>query len=173
MLVDELTSRFAALESNGIRGLGIVRGYLSYSGAGKQIVSSTQLSNLNSILANPRVRRFFCSEAPKKRSKLVIIYSRSFFFEMLVWYWVLICFFLMMLVVEYENYYPKDKKEIPKANESKSESKGLFLFFLFPSYYYYYCYCYFHCLFWLFKGYELLIQDGIMCMSDDVETINF
>lgn len=173
MLVDELTSRFAALESNGIRGLGIVRGYLSYSGAGKQIVSSTQLSNLNSILANPRVRRFFCSEAPKKRSKLVMIYSRSFFFEMLVWYWVLICFFFMMLVVEYENYYPKDKKEIPKANESKSESKGLFLFFLFPSYYYYYCYCYFHCLFWLFKGYELLIQDGIMCMSDDVETINF
>ena len=86
----------------------------------------------------------------------------------------------MMVVVEYENYYPKDKKEIPKANESKSESKGLFLFFLFPSYYYYYycycycyCYCYFHCLFWLFKGYELLIQDGIMCMSDDVETINF
>lgn len=91
VLVDELTSRFAALESNGIRGLGIVRGYLSYSGAGKQIVSSTQLSNLNSILANPRVRRFFCSEAPKKR--------------------------------KYENYYPKDKKEIPKANESKSESK--------------------------------------------------
>lgn len=91
VLDDELTLRFAAIESNGLRGLGIVRGYLSYSGAGKQIVSSTQLSNLNSIPANPRVRRFFCSEAPKKR--------------------------------KYENYYPKDKKEIPKANESKSESK--------------------------------------------------
>ncbi|KAJ6778276.1 ATP-DEPENDENT ZINC METALLOPROTEASE FTSH 10 MITOCHONDRIAL-LIKE, partial [Salix koriyanagi] len=91
VLVDELTSQFAALESNGLRGLGIVRGYLSFSGAGKQIVSSKQLSNLNSILANPRVRRFFSSEAPKKR--------------------------------KYENYYPKDKKKIPKENESKSESK--------------------------------------------------
>uniref|UniRef100_A0A6N2MMR2 AAA+ ATPase domain-containing protein n=1 Tax=Salix viminalis TaxID=40686 RepID=A0A6N2MMR2_SALVM len=91
VLVDELTSQFAALEINGLRGLGIVRGYLSFSGAGKQIVSSKQLSTLNSILANPRVRRFFSSEAPKKR--------------------------------KYENYYPKDKKKIPKENESKSESK--------------------------------------------------
>ena len=74
-----------------------------------------------------------------------------------------------MVVVEYENYYPKDKKEIPKANESKSESKGLFLFFPFPSYYY----CYFHYLVRLLKGYELLIQGGIMCISDDVETIIF
>ncbi|KAJ6755871.1 ATP-DEPENDENT ZINC METALLOPROTEASE FTSH 10 MITOCHONDRIAL-LIKE [Salix purpurea] len=57
----------------------------------QRIVSSKQLSNLNSILANPRVRRFFSSEAPKKR--------------------------------KYENYYPKDKKKIPKENESKSESK--------------------------------------------------
>jgi len=32
--------------------------------------------------------------------------------------------------VDYENYYPKDKKEIPKANEQKSESKGTFLLVL-------------------------------------------
>ena len=26
--------------------------------------------------------------------------------------------------VEYENYYPKDRKEVPKGKEQKSESKG-------------------------------------------------
>ncbi|CAK7342848.1 unnamed protein product [Dovyalis caffra] len=91
VLLKELISQSAALENNGAHGLGIVRGYLSYAGAGKQVVSSTHLSNLNSILANPRVRRLFCSEAPKKRN--------------------------------YENYFPKHKKEIPKAKETRSESK--------------------------------------------------
>lgn len=34
-------------------------------------------------------------------------------------------FFELLINVEYENYYPKNKKEIPKANEQKSESKGM------------------------------------------------
>ena len=32
--------------------------------------------------------------------------------------------------VDYENYYPKDKKEIPKAKQQKSESKGALHFLL-------------------------------------------
>ncbi|KAJ7950293.1 ATP-dependent zinc metalloprotease FTSH 10, mitochondrial-like protein [Quillaja saponaria] len=74
-------------------GYGNVRGYLTCigAGAGKQLVSNAYFSNLNSFLANPRIRRLFSSEAPKKRN--------------------------------YENYYPKDRKEIPKAKEQKSGSK--------------------------------------------------
>lgn len=70
--------------------LGFVRGYLVSIGAGtgRTIVSS---SRLDLVLANPRLRRFFCSEAPKKRN--------------------------------YENYYPKNKKEIPKEKNQKGESK--------------------------------------------------
>ncbi|KAG5553943.1 hypothetical protein RHGRI_011718 [Rhododendron griersonianum] len=81
--------------SNGCsgEGLGLVRGYLTSIGAvtGKQLVSNTYLPGFNSIFSNPRLRRLFCSEAPKKRN--------------------------------YENYYPKNKKEIPKENNQKSESK--------------------------------------------------
>ncbi|KAE8704526.1 ATP-dependent zinc metalloprotease FTSH 3 [Hibiscus syriacus] len=73
------------------QGLGLVRGFLAPAGVGKQLVSNTRLSNLDSILANPRIRRFFSSEGPKKRN--------------------------------YENYFPKNKKDIPKANEQKSGSK--------------------------------------------------
>ncbi|GLT92566.1 hypothetical protein SLE2022_103970 [Rubroshorea leprosula] len=75
-------------------GLGLVRGYLTSAGAGEHLVSNTRLSHLDSIsiLANPRVRRFFCSETPKKS--------------------------------KYENYRPKNKAGIPKANKQKSQSKG-------------------------------------------------
>ncbi|XP_059463347.1 ATP-dependent zinc metalloprotease FTSH 10, mitochondrial-like isoform X2 [Corylus avellana] len=73
-------------------GLGLVRGYVTSVGAGKQLVANSHLSNFSSVLAYPRVWRFLSSQAPKKKN--------------------------------YENYYPKDKKEIPKANEQKSESKG-------------------------------------------------
>ncbi|KAK8504760.1 hypothetical protein V6N13_141683 [Hibiscus sabdariffa] len=73
------------------QGLGLVRGFVAPTGAGKQLISNTRLSNLDLILANPRIRRFFSSEAPKKRN--------------------------------YENYFPKNKKDIPKANEQKSGSK--------------------------------------------------
>ncbi|KAG8487955.1 hypothetical protein CXB51_018815 [Gossypium anomalum] len=73
------------------KGLGLVRGYFAPAGVGKQLSTNTPLSNLDSILANPRIRRFFCSEGPKKRN--------------------------------YENYFPKNKKDIPKANEQKSGSK--------------------------------------------------
>ncbi|OMO66340.1 Peptidase M41 [Corchorus capsularis] len=47
-------------------GIGLVRGYFALGGIGKQLVSNSRLSNLDSILANPRVRRFFCSDGPKK-----------------------------------------------------------------------------------------------------------
>lgn len=41
-------------------------------------------------------------------------------FVLLVLVWVLkwFCF------ADYENFYPKDKKEIPKGDEQKSQSKG-------------------------------------------------
>ncbi|KAL5740583.1 hypothetical protein ACOSP7_029469 [Xanthoceras sorbifolium] len=72
--------------------LDLVRGYLASAGAGKLLVWSANLSKLNSIFANPRLRRFCSSKAPKKS--------------------------------KYENYYPKNKKEIPKPNEQKPGSKG-------------------------------------------------
>lgn len=73
--------------------LGFVRNFLTSirpgaAGAGANIAGTTFLSEFNSVLANPRLRRLFCSEAPKKRN--------------------------------YEKYYPKDKKEIPKGDSKKS-----------------------------------------------------
>eukprot|EP00256_Glycine_max_P053727 XP_014620425.1 ATP-dependent zinc metalloprotease FTSH 3, mitochondrial isoform X3 [Glycine max] len=41
---------------------------------------------------NPKIRQFFCNEAPKKN---------------------------------YKNFYPKEKKEVPKRNDKKHEYKGL------------------------------------------------
>ncbi|XP_062171411.1 ATP-dependent zinc metalloprotease FTSH 10, mitochondrial-like isoform X1 [Alnus glutinosa] len=72
-------------------GLGFLRRYLATIGAHKELVSKACLSDLNRVLANPRLRRLFSSEAPKKKN--------------------------------YENFYPKEKKEIPKGKEQKSESK--------------------------------------------------
>lgn len=31
---------------------------------------------------------------------------------------------VVLLFVDYENFYPKEKKEIPKGDEQKSQSKG-------------------------------------------------
>ncbi|GMY10911.1 ATP-dependent zinc metalloprotease FTSH 10, mitochondrial-like [Fagus crenata] len=72
-------------------GLGFLKRYLATIGAHKRFVSKANLSDFNYVLANPRLRRFFSSEAPKKKN--------------------------------YENFYPKEKKEIPKGNGRKSESK--------------------------------------------------
>ncbi|XVE76382.1 hypothetical protein DITRI_Ditri12bG0168100 [Diplodiscus trichospermus] len=41
------------------RVLVVVRGYFAPAGTGKQFVSNTRLWNLDSMLANPRIRRFF------------------------------------------------------------------------------------------------------------------
>ncbi|KAK9289660.1 hypothetical protein L1049_007818 [Liquidambar formosana] len=71
--------------------LGLVRGYLTSVGPGKQLASNTYLWDFNSVLTNLKFRRLFCSEGPEKRN--------------------------------YENYYPKGKKEIPKEKQQKSESK--------------------------------------------------
>lgn len=120
--------------SNGCsgEGLGLVRGYLTSIGAvtGKQLVSNKYLPGFNSIFSNPRLRRLFCSEAPKKRSEkywvlCFVIFCFGFFvsfdFSMYVWLVFLFC----KCFVDYENYYPKNKKEIPKENNQKSESKGM------------------------------------------------
>ncbi|XP_057956695.1 ATP-dependent zinc metalloprotease FTSH 10, mitochondrial-like isoform X2 [Malania oleifera] len=72
--------------------LGFLRTYLASIRAQKELGSKLYLSDLNYVLANPRIRRFFSSEAPKKKN--------------------------------YENFYPKQKKEIPKGNGQKSESKA-------------------------------------------------
>jgi AFG3 family protein len=50
-------------------GLGFLRRYLATIGAHKELVSKACLSDLNRVLANPRLRRLFSSEAPKKKSK--------------------------------------------------------------------------------------------------------
>ncbi|KAE8056270.1 hypothetical protein FH972_013057 [Carpinus fangiana] len=73
--------------------LGILRRYLATVGAHKAFVSKAYLSDLNYVLANPRLRRLFSSEAPKKKN--------------------------------YENFNPKEKKEIPKGKDQKSESKAV------------------------------------------------
>ncbi|KAF5446898.1 hypothetical protein F2P56_032494 [Juglans regia] len=73
-------------------GSGFLRGYLTTTvGAHRELAPKAYLSNLNHVLANPRLHRLFSSEAPKKKN--------------------------------YENFYPKEKKEIPEGNKQKSESK--------------------------------------------------
>ncbi|KAL6574706.1 ATP-dependent zinc metalloprotease FTSH 8, mitochondrial [Orobanche minor] len=72
-------------------GLGFLRNYLTSIGAGKQVLVSNIVKEFNSVLTNPRLRRLFCSQAPKK--------------------------------TKYENYYPKNKSEIPKENNQKSGAK--------------------------------------------------
>ncbi|VFQ71263.1 unnamed protein product [Cuscuta campestris] len=71
-------------------GLGLVRSYLTSIGAGKGTFNKAYSSDIGSFFANPRLRRLFCSQAPKKKN--------------------------------YENYYPKNKKEVPKSNNQKAES---------------------------------------------------
>ncbi|KZV47069.1 FTSH protease 10 [Dorcoceras hygrometricum] len=71
--------------------LGFIRDYLATTGAKNGSVSRSYLSNSKQFIANARIRRFFSSEAPKKKN--------------------------------YENFYPRQKKEIPKQNEQKSGSK--------------------------------------------------
>ncbi|KAH0632289.1 hypothetical protein KY289_035234 [Solanum tuberosum] len=73
-------------------GLGFVRTYLTLIGGGRKGLSKAYLSELDSVLASPKLRRFFCSEGPKRRN--------------------------------YENYYPKNKKEIPKANNNQKAESG-------------------------------------------------
>ncbi|KGN47136.1 ATP-dependent zinc metalloprotease FTSH 10, mitochondrial [Cucumis sativus] len=72
--------------------LGFLRGYFAFSGSRTKLIPKEILSDFNFLIANPKLRRFFSSEAPKKKN--------------------------------YQNFYPKEKKEIPKGNEQKSESKG-------------------------------------------------
>ncbi|XVF76652.1 hypothetical protein PTKIN_Ptkin13bG0283700 [Pterospermum kingtungense] len=50
------------------QGLGLVRGYVAPPGTGKLLLPNTRLSNLDSVLSNPWIRRFFSSEGPKKRN---------------------------------------------------------------------------------------------------------
>ncbi|KAD8983380.1 hypothetical protein FH972_027338 [Carpinus fangiana] len=52
--------------------LGILRRYLATVGAHKAFVSKAYLSDLNYVLANPRLRRLFSSEAPKKKNDNII-----------------------------------------------------------------------------------------------------
>ncbi|KAK6779276.1 hypothetical protein RDI58_021460 [Solanum bulbocastanum] len=73
-------------------GLGFVRTYLTLIGGGRKGLSKAYLSELDSVFASPRLRRFFCSEGPKRRN--------------------------------YENYYPKNKKEIPKGNNNQKAESG-------------------------------------------------
>ncbi|KAH9661508.1 ATP-dependent zinc metalloprotease ftsh 10 [Citrus sinensis] len=68
--------------------LGVLRGYLAAIGAKNE----SNLWDLNHVLANPGIYRFFSSESPKNKKN-------------------------------FENFYPKEKKEIPKEDEQKSESK--------------------------------------------------
>ncbi|KAL2250504.1 UNVERIFIED_CONTAM: ATP-dependent zinc metalloprotease FTSH 8, mitochondrial [Sesamum indicum] len=46
--------------------LGFLRSYLTCIGAGKQAAKSHVLKELNSVFTNPRLRRLFCNQAPKK-----------------------------------------------------------------------------------------------------------
>uniref|UniRef100_A0A803LCF5 AAA+ ATPase domain-containing protein n=1 Tax=Chenopodium quinoa TaxID=63459 RepID=A0A803LCF5_CHEQI len=89
-ILDESVLRIPYVNSSVNRfdpNLGFLRSYLASIGA----QNKEYLSDIKYMLANPRLCRFFSSEAPKKKN--------------------------------YENFYPKDKKEIPKTDEQKSESK--------------------------------------------------
>ncbi|CAH9133889.1 unnamed protein product [Cuscuta epithymum] len=70
-------------------GVGLARSHLTSIWAVKGTLNKVYSSDIASIFANPRLRRFFCSQAPKRKN--------------------------------YENYYPKNRKEAPKANNQKAE----------------------------------------------------
>ncbi|ESW05219.1 hypothetical protein PHAVU_011G162000 [Phaseolus vulgaris] len=70
--------------------LGFVRSYVSSARASNHSIFSNLL-DFKSVAANPKLRRFFSSEAPKKKN--------------------------------YEKFYPKEKKEVPKENDKKFDSK--------------------------------------------------
>lgn len=113
-------------------GLGLLRGYLTLIGAGtgKLPIPKACFSEFNPIFAKPGHRRLFCSQAPKKRSKKDFVYDRVFmswlFSFLLIWLlrlWIIVVF-LWCVLVDYENYYPKNKKETPRENNQKLQSKG-------------------------------------------------
>ncbi|KAK4348505.1 hypothetical protein RND71_031260 [Anisodus tanguticus] len=83
-LLDELETRGACISRLHGGGLGIVRNYLTARGA--------CVTRVDSVFGSPRLRRFFCSEGPKRRN--------------------------------YENYYPKNKNEIPKGNNNQKAESG-------------------------------------------------
>jgi predicted membrane protein len=61
---------------------------------------------------------------------LIVFNAFNHFFLCVCVVYIYIYIHIHLVNVDYENYYPKDKKEIPKANEQKSESKGTFLLVL-------------------------------------------
>ncbi|KAF5768792.1 hypothetical protein HanXRQr2_Chr14g0640681 [Helianthus annuus] len=76
------------VNGNGDESLRILRRFLGSLAGNKDInggglSSKVCVSDISCVLANPRFRRFFSSEAPKKKN--------------------------------YENFYPKEKKETPKG----------------------------------------------------------
>ena len=109
-----LSSSGSACISRVDGGLGLVRGFVTSFGAGKQFVSNSYLSNFSSVIANPRVRRFFSSEAPKKKSKSMISvsdFSISFFIFFLFFF---ICLF--WIICECRIW-----KLLPEGQEGSSE----------------------------------------------------
>lgn len=44
---------------------------------------------------------------------------------MLCYFFLLIFDLCNVVLVEYENYYPRNKKEIPEGSNHKSEAKGI------------------------------------------------
>ncbi|KAM1134075.1 hypothetical protein ACFX19_043954 [Malus domestica] len=50
-------------------GVGILRGYIAYNGAGKQLISKAYMSNVKSVFGIPRIRRLFTSQGPEKKSR--------------------------------------------------------------------------------------------------------
>ncbi|KAJ8537777.1 hypothetical protein K7X08_014317 [Anisodus acutangulus] len=83
-VLDELETRGACISRVYGGGLWFVRNYLTTRGA--------CVTRLDSVFGSPRLRRFFCSEGPKRRN--------------------------------YENYYPKNKNEIPKGNNNQKAERG-------------------------------------------------
>ena len=55
-------------ERDGI--LGFLRGYIAFVGARSKSVPKASLSDFNFVFANPKLQRFFSSEAPKKKSNV-------------------------------------------------------------------------------------------------------
>ncbi|XP_055812452.1 ATP-dependent zinc metalloprotease FTSH 10, mitochondrial-like isoform X2 [Solanum dulcamara] len=91
VVLDEVATRGACITRiDG--GLGFVRTYLAVIGGGRQGLGKAYLSEIDSVFASSRLRRFFCSGWPKRRN--------------------------------YENYYPNNKKEIPKANNNQKAESG-------------------------------------------------
>lgn len=92
--------------------LGLLRGYLATIRTSKEVVPKQGFSDLNHVFANPRLRRFFSSEAPKKKSESFLCLVHEIFQLDLHWF---VFGFLTIFALWWQNMinmFPKRRRTV-------------------------------------------------------------